>query len=99
MHVSAIIPVYNGEPWLADALRSIASQTRPADEVIVVDDCSTDRSAEIARAHGALVVHQPVNRGEGAARNAGIRAARGDAIAWLDADDYWTPHHLATSYG
>lgn len=99
MRVSAIIPVFNGEAWIAEALRSISGQTRPADELIVVDDCSTDRSAEIAAAHGARVVRKTYNCGEGAARNTGISEASGDVIAWLDADDYWAPHHLATVIG
>ena len=94
MKVSAIIPVYNGERWLSEALDSVKSQTRPVDELIVVDDASDDRSAEIATKFGAKVVQLDKNSGEGAARNAGLRCAIGDAIAWLDADDIWAPNHI-----
>ena len=94
MKVSAIIPVYNGELWLSEALDSIRSQTRPVDELIVVDDASEDKSAEIATEFGAKVVRLEKNSGEGAARNAGLRCAIGDAIAWLDADDIWAPNHI-----
>lgn len=93
LRVSVVMPCHNGEPFLDEALRSIAAQTRPPHEVIVVDDGSTDRSAEIAARHGATVIRQPC-RGDGAARNAGIRAASGDVVASLDADDRWLPHHL-----
>ena len=56
MKVSAIIPVYNGEPWLAEAIMSIKDQTRSVDELIVVDDASTDNSAKIASTLGAKVI-------------------------------------------
>ena len=98
MRISAVIPCFNGEQYLSEALASVRVQTRAADEVIVVDDGSTDRSADIATSMGATVVRQE-NRGEGAARNAGIAAARGDVIAWLDADDTWRPRHLAVVAG
>ena len=94
MKVSAIIPVYNGEPWLAEAITSIKGQTRPVDELIVVDDASTDNSAKIAGALGAEVIHLAQNSGAGAARNAGLHRAVGDVIAWLDADDMWAPNHI-----
>lgn len=96
--ISAVVPCYDGEEFLAEALGSIAAQTRPVTELIVVDDGSTDRSPAIARAHGATVIEQS-NMGEGAARNAGIRAATGDVVASLDADDRWRPHHLETVCG
>ena len=95
MKVSAIVPVYNGEPWLSEALDSIKNQTKPVHELIVVDDGSTDRSAEIAAEAGAKVVSLEQNSGEGAARNAGLNCAVGDVIAWLDADDVWAPSHVA----
>jgi glycosyltransferase involved in cell wall biosynthesis len=96
MNISAIIPVYNGEPWLAEAIASIVRQSRPVDELIVVDDGSTDNSAEIARQTGARTIQLEKNSGEGAARNAGISAANGDLIAWLDADDMWAANHVET---
>lgn len=94
LRISAVVPCYNGSAYLEEALSSIASQTRAADEVVVVDDGSTDGSAELAERWGATVVRHGVNRGEGAARNTGWRAAAGDAVAWLDADDSWRPRHL-----
>jgi glycosyltransferase involved in cell wall biosynthesis len=98
LSVSAVVPCYNGEPFLVDALESIRRQSRPVNEIIVVDDGSTDRSAEVAEKFGATVIRQP-NRGEGAARNRGIEAARSDAIAWLDADDLWRPRHIEVVAG
>ncbi len=94
--VSVIIPVYQGEAYLGEAIRSALSQTHPPLEVLVIDDGSTDRTREIVTAYGAPVryVHQ-TNAGPAAARNRGLRLARGDAIAFLDADDLWTPHKLA----
>jgi GT2 family glycosyltransferase len=94
MKISAIIPAYNAEEFIVEAISSILSQTRPVDEVIVVDDCSTDKTAELARMPGVRVVSLAENSGEGAARNKGLALASGDAIAWLDADDYWTPNHI-----
>jgi glycosyltransferase involved in cell wall biosynthesis len=94
--VSAIVPCYNGARWLAEALESIKAQSLPVQEIIVVDDASTDNSAEIAQKHGALVIGNPTNRGEGYSRNVGLRHASGDLIAWLDADDVWLPQHVST---
>lgn len=99
MKVSAIIPAYNAEPWIEEAVTSIKTQSRPVHELIVVDDASTDRTGELARALGADVIRLDVNSGEGAARNAGIRRATGDLIAWLDADDLWAANHVETLAG
>ena len=93
--ISVVIPCYNGARHLHEALASVRAQLRQPLEVILVDDGSTDDSRDIAEAYGARVVTQ-VNRGEGAARNAGIRAASGQLVASLDADDRWRPHHLST---
>jgi GT2 family glycosyltransferase len=98
MRVSAVVPCFNREQFLAEALESVCNQTHPVDELIVVDDGSTDRSAEIAAYYGATVVRQE-NRGPGAARNRGTAVATGDVIAWLDADDRWLPHHVAVLTG
>jgi glycosyltransferase involved in cell wall biosynthesis len=81
---------------IADAIGSVKAQTRAPVEILVIDDGSTDGSADIAEKSGARVIRLPCNRGNSAARNVGIRASSGDAIAWLDSDDYWEPHHLAT---
>jgi len=97
--ISVVVPAHNEAPGIAHATEVIGGVLDGCNvrwEIIVVDDGSTDRSVEIARGFGAAVVLLPENRGEGAARNAGIRRAEGDAIAWLDADDYWAPHHIAT---
>ena len=96
--VAVVIPCFNGAKFLADALESVNAQTRAPQRIIVVDDGSTDSSSDIAREHGAVVLRQD-NRGDGAARNAGIAAADTDLVAWLDADDRWRPNHLATVAG
>jgi len=97
--VSAIVPCYNGARWLAEALKSITAQSLPVQEIIVVDDASTDNSAEIAQERGASVIRNSANRGEGYSRNVGLRHASGDLIAWLDADDVWLPQHVSTLSG
>jgi glycosyltransferase involved in cell wall biosynthesis len=94
--VSVVIPAYNREATIEQAVASARAQTRPPCEVIVVDDASTDRTAEVADHAGAHVIRLEHNRGCASARNVGIRNASGDAIAWLDSDDYWEPHHIAT---
>ncbi len=88
--VSCIVPVFNGERYLAEALDSILAQTWRPLEVIVVDDGSTDGSAAVVAKYGAEVsyIHQ-ANAGPAAARNRGLDAARGEFIAFLDADDLW----------
>ncbi len=94
--VTAAIPVYNGEAYLAEAIESILAQERPCDQVIVVDNGSTDGSGEIARGYAPQVevVCEP-RRGVSAARNAAMRALRGDFVAFLDADDLWRPEKTA----
>jgi glycosyltransferase involved in cell wall biosynthesis len=95
--VSVVIPAHNREELIADALRSVhAQRPAPPAEVIVVDDCSSDRTAAVAAEYGARVIGHPENRGAGAARNTGIDAARSPWIAMLDSDDEWLPHHLGT---
>jgi len=90
--VTAAIPVRNGEPHLAEAIESALAQSRPCDQIVVVDNGSTDRSAEIAAGYGppVEVVAEP-RPGIGPARNAAVVAAAGDFIAFLDADDLWEP--------
>ena len=95
--ISVIIPLYNKEREIGDTLRSVLAQTLPPAEIVVVDDGSTDRSAEIVRGiRSPLVklVTQP-NAGECAARNRAIAESTGDYIALLDADDAWEPGFLA----
>ena len=91
--VSVVMPVYNGERFLAEAIESVLAQEYRRLEIIVVDDGSTDSSAAIAGARGVRCLRQP-NRGVAAARNAGLAAARGTLIAFLDQDDVWLPHKL-----
>ncbi len=91
--ISVVIPAYNAAHFLPRSLGSVFSQTLAPAEVIVVDDGSTDDSAEVARSLGAMVVSKS-NGGLSSARNAGIRAASGEWIALLDADDRWAPDKL-----
>jgi glycosyltransferase involved in cell wall biosynthesis len=97
--VSVIIPCYNGAEFLPQALDSVRRQTRPADELIVVDDQSTDDSVSIARRFAARVVQTGRNLGGAGARAVGIGAATGDILAFLDADDYWEPDHIEQVVG
>jgi glycosyltransferase involved in cell wall biosynthesis len=94
LSVTAVIPVFNAEKWIAEALHSILIQTYPADQILVIDDASTDHSAAIARRLGATVISLEKNSGEAHARNVGIKHACCDCIAMLDADDYWDARHL-----
>jgi glycosyltransferase involved in cell wall biosynthesis len=83
--VSVIVPAYNAEATLGRCLVALQHQTRSPDEIIVVDDGSSDGTAELARRHGVRVVRQ-VNAGPAAARNAGAQAAQGDLLLFTDAD-------------
>lgn len=95
MKVSVLIPVYNTERYVAAAIDSVLAQTRPADEVIVVDDGSTDGTSEVLAGFGARisVLRQPQS-GPGSALNRGIARATGDFLSFLDADDLWLPDKL-----
>ena len=97
--VSVVTPVYQGREHLAAAIDSVLAQTFERFELIVVDDGSTDGSAAIARSYAErdprVRYRRQENAGLGAARNAGIELARGDAIAFLDHDDVWLPNKLA----
>ncbi len=96
---SVIIPVYNGERYLLDALDSVFAQTyRPLD-VIVIDDGSTDGSAAIAQSFKELRYLYQMNQGVATARNLGIQVAQGEFIAFLDQDDVWTPNKLEVQIG
>lgn len=100
MRVSVIVPCRNARRTIAEALRSAAAQTRPPTEILVVDDGSTDGSADQIAASGVTVRFLRADRANAAAaRNQAIRAATGDFIAYLDADDLWLPHHLARAAG
>jgi len=86
--VSIIIPVYNSEKYLGEAIRSALEQSWPNREVIVIDDGSTDNSLTVAKGFGkAVSVYTQTNKGASAARNHGLSKAKGDYIQFLDADD------------
>lgn len=93
--VSAVIPAYNAERWISDTIESVLDQDYSPVEIVVVDDGSTDKTAEIAESFGQNVqVLRKSNGGTASARNAGIRKAAGEYVAFLDADDLWKPKKL-----
>jgi len=95
--VAVIIPTFNQARFLADAIMSVLAQTRPADEIIVVDDASTDDPASVVgRFQKAKLIRQDKNRGPSAARNAGLRNYSASHIVFLDADDRLLPTALET---
>lgn len=93
--VSVVIPAFNSGQWIEQAIDSVLSQSVPPMEILVVDDGSTDDTVARVARYGERVtcVSQP-NRGVAAARNRGLRKARGEMIALLDADDVWHPRKL-----
>ena len=93
--VSVVIPCFNQARYLCHALRSVVNQRYPAIETIVVDDGSTDDSAQVAVAAGVTPIRQP-NAGLSAARNVGLAAARGEFVVFLDADDELLPDAVAS---
>jgi glycosyltransferase involved in cell wall biosynthesis len=95
MNVSVIIPTYNYARFVGEAVDSVLAQTLPPLEVIVVDDGSTDGTAEVLARYGDRIrVLRQKNAGVAMARNAGIAAARGEYLAFLDSDDAWYPRKL-----
>ena len=99
MDFSVIIPAYNVSSMIGRAIRSAAAQTLPPFEILVIDDCSTDHTVEVVKALGREIpslrlLSTPANGGPSAARNAGLREAKADWIALLDADDAWKPGRL-----
>ena len=96
MNVSSIIPTFNRSKVLARAIESALSQLRPSDELIVVDDGSTDGTPDLLRSYtdSRLRYIQQPNGGAGAARNRGAAEARGELLAFLDSDDEWLPGKL-----
>jgi glycosyltransferase involved in cell wall biosynthesis len=94
--ISVVIPCYNAERYIVATIESVLAQHQPGLEIIVVDDGSSDRSVELVRtAFPQVRVKQQANQGVAAARNNGIRLARGEWIALVDADDIWLPGKLA----
>jgi glycosyltransferase involved in cell wall biosynthesis len=94
--VSILIPAYNSAEWIADTIRSATSQTWPHKEIIIVDDGSSDRTAEAARqfASNEVAVVSIKNQGAAAARNHALQLSQGDYIQWLDADDLLAPDKI-----
>ncbi len=94
--VSVVIPLYNKEPYVSRALDSVLNQTFQEFEIIVIDDGSTDKGAEIVKSFtdSRIRLIQQENEGVSAARNKGIEEAKADLIAFLDSDDEWTPSFL-----
>jgi len=93
--ISAIITTFNCEAYLGQAIESVLNQTLLPDEIIIVDDGSSDASAELVRRYGQRILYLwQANRGPGAARNLGVRVSRGDLLAFLDSDDLWLPRKL-----
>lgn len=93
--VSVIVPAYEAEEFLAEALESALAQDHPSMEVIVVDDGSSDGTADVARAYPVTLV-QRANGGPAAARNSGLERARGEFVTILDADDVWPADRLSS---
>jgi glycosyltransferase involved in cell wall biosynthesis len=103
MSTAAIIPVYNREHLIAQALKSIQGQTHPVDEIVVVDDASTDATAgtvtELSRHDSRIrLLSLEQNVGAAAARNIGVNSTKCDWIAFLDSDDEWMPQKLQTQF-
>jgi len=93
--VSVIIPCYNAQKWLAEAIDSCLQQTYSRIEIIVVDDGSTDDSLEIIKSYGDQVIWESgQNRGGNFARNRGLALSKGDYVQYLDADDYLLPEKI-----
>jgi glycosyltransferase involved in cell wall biosynthesis len=95
--VSVVIPAYNGDRYLAAAIDSVLDQTYQDYEIIVVDDGSTDNTAQVVKQYGKTVRYlSQTNQGVAASRNLGLAAAMGDYIAFLDQDDLFLPHKLSS---
>lgn len=92
--VTVLIPAHNEEAWIGETLRSMRTQTLQPDEVIVVDDCSSDRTAEIAAHHGATVLRTPTNRLKAGAQNYGLERIRTETVVTLDADTVLHPEAI-----
>ncbi len=100
MRISVIIPTYNRASLIGETLDAVLAQTRPADQIIVVDDGSTDETPALIPARYPGVTYIRIaNSGDMVGRNTGLRAATGDLVAFCDSDDLWCPDHLATMAG
>jgi glycosyltransferase involved in cell wall biosynthesis len=97
--VSVVIPAFNSERFLGEAIESALGQTYAPVDTIVVDDGSTDSTVAVARAHPGITLIEQENRGPSAARNRGFAASRGELIAFHDSDDVMTPDKLTVQVG
>lgn len=97
MRVSVVLPVYNRAHYVGEAIDSVLGQTRAPDELIVVDDGSTDDSVAVVErfTHSSVRILRRTNGGIGAARNTGLAAVTGDLVAFIDSDDVWERDKLA----
>jgi glycosyltransferase involved in cell wall biosynthesis len=97
-HISVVIPLYNKAPHIKATLDSILKQTLLPEEIIVVDDGSTDGSGDVVESFNNPLIRliKQTNQGESTARNVGVIAAKGCFVAFLDADDYWHVNHIDT---
>ena len=96
MHVTVAIPCYNGARYLEQTIKSVLTQQRPAEEILVIDDGSTDESAAIAARHPVRLVSHSTNRGLSAVRNTAISESVGDILAFIDVDAVAHPLWLET---
>lgn len=97
--ISCIVPVFNGERYLAEAVESILNQTHRPIEIIVVDDGSTDETPVVIKQYGNRIrSYRQENAGPATARNKGLSQARADFVAFLDADDLWHPEKLERQF-
>ncbi len=96
--ISVIIPLYNKGPHIKRTIKSLLNQTKKPDEIIIIDDGSTDNGGELVKKIKSPLIKylRQENRGEWKTRNRGIKIANGDIIAFLDADDTWEPNYLYT---
>jgi glycosyltransferase involved in cell wall biosynthesis len=100
LKISVVVPVFNGEAFIRDCIASVLAQTHPPCEIVVVNDGSTDGTGAALLEFGSRIrVIEQANRGRSAARNAGIAAAGGEYVAFLDADDRYAPGHLQALAG
>ena len=93
--ISAMIGAYNAAPYLGEAIESVLAQDYEPIELIIVDDGSTDGTADVARSFARVKLIQQENGGNGAARNRAVENATGELYAFLDADDRFTPGKLS----
>lgn len=97
LKVTAYIPVYNGAEFVGPNIEGLLAQTHPVDEILVIDDASSDATGEIAASYpGVTVIRHPANKGVAAGRNTALRAARNELVAAFDADCVASPTWLAT---